>query len=50
MDWFIHRVAASPRYSSSLKEIEDLWTLDDVLSAHIVLDMYELLDFRCQER
>lgn len=41
MDWEIHRVASSPRYSSSLREIEESWTLEDLWDAHRVLDAYE---------
>jgi hypothetical protein len=40
----IHRVATAKRYSSSLIEIQTLWTLDDVMDAIEVLDMYDQLD------
>lgn len=40
----IHRVAASKRYSSSLIEIQTLWSLDDVLDAIEILDMFDQLD------
>lgn len=46
VDWFFHRVASSDRYSASLREIQDEWTLDDVLDAHLVLDAFEEADRR----
>lgn len=42
--WLIHRVATSRRYSSSLMEIQQQWSLDDVMDAIEVLDMYDQLD------
>jgi len=40
----IHRIAASKRYSSSLIEIQSQWSLDDVMDAIKMLDMYDELD------
>lgn len=42
--WLIHRVATSKRYSSGLIEIQTQWSLDDVMDAIEVLDMYDSLD------
>ena len=41
IDWDIHRIAISERYKSSLIEIETLWSLDDLLDAHDILDVIE---------
>ena len=41
IDWLTHRVATSDRYSDSLSEIEEKWSLLDLLKAHAVLDMLE---------
>jgi len=41
VDWEIHRVASSPRYSSSLEEIESRWSIVDLWDANRVLDAYE---------
>ncbi len=41
IDWFLWRIFCSPRYQSSLTEIEALWSLDDMLDAHDVLDMFD---------
>lgn len=38
----VHRIASSTLYSSSLYEIQYLWTLDDVLDAIMVLDAYSV--------
>lgn len=34
----------------SLQEIEQYWTLDDVLDAHIALDVWETLDWKASEQ
>ena len=39
-------MASSQRYSSGLIEIETLWSIDDVLAANVVLDLYEEADHR----
>lgn len=39
VDWDIHRVASSSFYSSSLYEIETLWTICDVWDANRVIDV-----------
>lgn len=44
--WPIHRVATSQRYGASLLEIQTLWSLDDLMDAIEVLDMYAVLDDR----
>jgi hypothetical protein len=46
IDWWVHRVATSGRYHSSLKEIQNEWTLHDLLDAIIVLDIYDKLEDR----
>lgn len=43
VDWLVHRIAASDRYSSGLHEIETQWSIEDLLDAHQVLDIYESL-------
>lgn len=40
IDWMVWRIVSSERFSVSLYEIENGWTLDQVLDAHDVLDMY----------
>jgi hypothetical protein len=44
IDWDIHRIAASERYSASLTEIQIQWSVEDLYEAHDVLDLYEELD------
>ena len=41
IDWNVHRIASSNRYSSSLKEVEEDWSIDDVWDANVVLDLYD---------
>lgn len=41
----MHRVATSGRYHSSLVEIKTQWTMDDLLDAILVLDMYDEIDW-----
>jgi hypothetical protein len=41
--WFIHRVATSQRYCSGLREIQLEWSLDDLMDAVEVLDMFDVL-------
>lgn len=43
MCWPIHRVATSTKYGSSLREIQLEWSLDDLMDAIEVLDMYDVL-------
>jgi hypothetical protein len=40
----VWRLVASPRLSASLVEIEERWSMTDVLDAHEVLDLYDELD------
>jgi hypothetical protein len=40
----IHRVATSRKYYSSLIEIQTCWSLDDLMDAIGVLDMYDELE------
>lgn len=40
----IHRVASSGRYSDGLVAIQLDWSIDDVLDANDVLDMFERLE------
>jgi hypothetical protein len=40
----VHRVATSERYRSGLVEIQTQWSLDDLMDAVLVLDMYDTLD------
>ena len=44
VDWWIHRIASSTKYSSGLIEIQTQWSLLDVLDAHQVLDVYAVLE------
>lgn len=43
IDWDIHRIASSERYSDSYVTICHEWSLDDLYEAHTVLDMYDEL-------
>jgi hypothetical protein len=38
VDWFLERILVSERYTVSRRELETYWTIEDVLSAHQVLD------------
>lgn len=38
VDWWVHRIAASERYSASLVEIETQWSMVDLQTAHYVED------------
>lgn len=42
----IHRIATSRRYNDSLDTIQTKWSLDDVMDATEVLDMYDVLEER----
>jgi len=46
VDWWVHRIAASERYSSGLIEIQTQWSLDDLLDAWLVLDAYDKIAYR----
>jgi hypothetical protein len=50
LDWQIWRIAAADRFSASLNEIEERWSLSDVLDAHEVLDMYEDLEAKARRQ
>ena len=41
INWEVWRIVSSERYSASLVEVETLWSLDDLLDAHMVLDLLE---------
>jgi hypothetical protein len=42
VDWDVHRVLTSGKYpGASLAEIRDMWTIDDLLDAHDVIDALE---------
>ena len=41
MNWWVQRIAASERYSSSLIEIQTQWSLADIYEAHMTLDTIE---------
>lgn len=47
--WIIHRIASSEKYSSSLREIEEDWSLKDLMDANEVLDIYALEDIKASE-
>ncbi len=38
MPWLVHRVATSRRYSDTLVDIMERWSIDDVITANEVLD------------
>lgn len=40
IDWFMWRVLSSDRLQVSRVELLTCWTLEDVLDAHEVLDLY----------
>jgi hypothetical protein len=40
----VWRIVASERIAASLVEVEERWTMTDVLDAHEVLDLYATLD------
>ena len=44
------RLVASERLSASLVEIEERWTMIDVMDAHDVLDLYEMLEAKAAQR
>ncbi len=50
IDWNIHRIASSQRYSSSLIEIENEWTIDEVWDANEVLDILKLAEEKASEK
>lgn len=41
MDWEVWRVVSSPRFTVSLREIEQEWSLEDLWDANRVLDAFE---------
>lgn len=48
MDWDVWRIMASERYSVPTPDmIRHQWSLEDVLQAHDVLDMYD--DLKAKE-
>lgn len=46
----IWRVATSERFSDSLVDIKERWSLNDLMGAHDALDMYEELDAMAHEQ
>ena len=42
VDWEIHRIATSDRYTVSLKEIENEWSMADLERANQVLNAIEI--------
>jgi len=50
IDWWIHRIAASERYSASLIEIQTLWSMVDVQTAHYVEDAIDAAMVRATAR
>ncbi len=45
IDWELWRLLTDPRVHASKREIEEEWTLDDVLDAHAVLDAKDHADW-----
>lgn len=43
-------MATSGKYHERVKDLEELWSLDDIISAHIVLDLYETAEHKAAER
>lgn len=43
LDWYVWRVARSP-LCSGLREIEEHWSLDDLVDAHMALDVEDELE------
>jgi len=46
MDWDIWRVLSSPKYSVTLKEMEEHWSILDLQQANMVLNIQEELEYR----
>ena len=44
--WEIHRVVTSEQYKASLIEVQRDWSIDDVMDANEVLDLFEKLSRR----
>jgi len=40
VDWWIHLVATSGRYNDSLWEIENRWSVRQLVAAHRVIDLW----------
>lgn len=43
IDWAIWRVATHERNRASLAEIQELWSLEDLIEAHLALDVHDEL-------
>jgi hypothetical protein len=50
VDWWFWRLLASERLTVSLAELEERWSMTDVLDAHEVLDMYDDLEAKAAKR
>ena len=46
----VHRIATSGKYHERVKDLEEAWTLDDVIAAHTVLDLFETAERKASER
>jgi hypothetical protein len=45
VDWYIWRVATSPKIRDSYAEICEQWSYEDLVHAHAVIDMLEEIDY-----
>lgn len=50
VDWWAHRILSSERYTVSLRELLEDWTLADVLDAHLVLDAFLAAEIAASQR
>jgi hypothetical protein len=50
LPWFIWRVAIHERTKATLYEIQQQWSLADLVNAHMALDVVDELDARKHER
>lgn len=50
MNWELWRIVSSDHFTVSLVEIQTKWSLDDLLDAHITLDLLEDAEQKRQPR
>ena len=50
LDWFVWRVLTHERNRASLAEVENEWSLDDLLTAHLAFDVHDELQYQINKK
>lgn len=46
MQWEIWRIVSSRHFNASLEEVENRWSVTDLLDAHVTLDLLEEMEVK----